>query len=181
MTQHYEKLMRVKRQRIRDQFKSLDFFYANKEKSRAAAILPRATAVGCGQGFSKHTMDDIELAEIFEKEWGEKAITEPQEKIDDAQLDKLVKFVDWAVKRGGGALNDAKTKKEEELTEEEREMRKPFWARTYFIGASKREFRLDRDFINAYMQRASHMVKDNESAYHDYKRGRLFPRIMDSS
>ena len=126
-------------------------------------------------------MDDIELAEIFEKEWGEKAITEPQEKIDDAQLDKLVKFVDWAVKRGGGALNDAKTKKEEELTEEEREMRKPFWARTYFIGASKREFRLDRDFINAYMQRASHMVKDNESAYHDYKRGRLFPRITDSS
>ena len=62
-----------------------------------------------------------------------------------------MKFVDWAVRRGDGALNDAKTKKETELTEEEREMRKPFWARTFFIGANRREFKLDRKFINEYM------------------------------
>ena len=55
ITQHYEKLMRVKRQRIRDQFKSLDFFYANKQTTEA---MPR--------GY-RHTMDDIELAEVFEK------------------------------------------------------------------------------------------------------------------
>ena len=65
--------MRVKRQRIREQFKSLDFFYANNQ--RASVTLPK--------GY-KHTMDDIEMAEIFEKEWGDKEISEPKERLDDA-------------------------------------------------------------------------------------------------
>ena len=51
----------------------MDFFYANNQ--RASVTLPK--------GY-KHTMDDIEMAEIFEKEWGDKEITEPKERLDDA-------------------------------------------------------------------------------------------------
>jgi hypothetical protein len=87
--------------------------------------------------------------------------------------------VEWAIKRGGDAFNDANNKQDYELTEEEREMKKPFWTRTYFIGT--KEFRFDRKFINDYMQKANVMVKDNESAYHDYKKRALFPKITDKS
>lgn len=63
------------------------------------------------------------------------------------------------------------------MTEEDREMRKPFWARTYFVGT--REFKLDRDFIDGFMKSANVMVKDNRQAYHDYKKRALFPKVTD--
>lgn len=58
-------------------------------------------------------------------------------------------------------------------------MRKPFWTRTYFVG--KHEYRFDRKFIDEYMTKANVMVKDNESAYHDYKKRALFPKLTESS
>ena len=62
---------------------------------------------------------------------------------------KLIKFIEWAIKRGGDAFNKIKRKPIEYCTEEELEMRKPFWTRTYYTG--KQEFRFDRKFINDYM------------------------------
>ena len=94
-------------------------------------------------------------------------------------IQKLIKFVEWAVKRGGDALNDASAKDQALLTEEEKEMRKPFWTRTYFVG--KQEYRFDRKFIDEYMSKANVMVKDNESAYHDYKKRALFPKMSEPS
>ena len=95
------------------------------------------------------------------------------------KISKLIKFVEWAIRRGGDAFNDANLKGSDELTKEEKEMKKPFWTRTYFIGT--KEFRFDRRFINEYMQNANVMVKDNQSAYHDYKKRALFPKISDKS
>ena len=81
--------------------------------------------------------------------------------------------------RGGDAFNEANYKKETELTEEEKEMKKPFWTRTYWVGT--KQFRFDRKFINDYMNRADALVKDNEKAYHDYKKRELFPKISEQA
>lgn len=63
------------------------------------------------------------------------------------------------------------------MTEEEREMRKPFYARTYRVG--KQEFRFDPKFIDQHLNNANALVKDNESAFYDYKKRSLFPKVSD--
>ena len=88
-------------------------------------------------------------------------------------------FVEWAKKRGGDAMNSSVQKDETKMTREELEMRKPFWTRTYFV--SGKEFRFNRKFINEYMEKASVLCKDNESAYFDFKKRSLFPKISDSN
>ena len=88
--------------------------------------------------------------------------------------------MEWAIKRGGDAMGQtSQGPKRAELTEEEKELRKPFWTRTYYSG--KQQFRFDRKFINEYMQRVNVFVKDNEQAYHDYKKRSLFPKLTDQS
>ena len=51
------------------------------------------------------------------------------------KVKKLMKFVEWAEKRGGDAFFvDCHERPIDELTEEEKEMKKPFYARTYYVG-----------------------------------------------
>ena len=59
------------------------------------------------------------------------------------------------------------------MTEEEK---KPFWTRTYYTGS--KEFRFDPNFIQEYVNRATVLVNDNQSAYYDYKRNELFPKVQ---
>lgn len=42
-------------------------------------------------------------------------------------------------------------------------------------------FRFEKKFVNDYMKRVDFLIKDNESAYHDYKKRSLFPKVSDNS
>ena len=64
------------------------------------------------------------------------------------------------------------------MTEEEKEERLPFWAKTYMVG--KKEFRFERKFIDKHMNNANALINDNASAYHDYKKRELFPKMSDN-
>jgi hypothetical protein len=88
--------------------------------------------------------------------------------------------VEWAKQRGGvDAFKERSFKKDTALTQEEKEQKKPFWERTYIVA--KQPFKFERKFINDYMKRADFVIKDNESAYFDYKKRALFPRIADNN
>lgn len=78
-----------------------------------------------------------------------------------------MKFVEWASKRGGDSMNDTGKKHKGKLTEEEIENKKPFWARSYYVGT--KEFKLDPAFIDEYMERPNFILKDNKEAYLEYK------------
>jgi len=83
-----------------------------------------------------------------------------------------MKFVDWAKARGGDAMNEGGRQQLKEMTDEEK---KPFWTRTYVTGT--KEFRFDPNFIQDYVNKATNLVNDNTSAYYDYKKRELFPKV----
>ena len=120
----------------------------------------------------------IDKAERYFEEalTGKKAAKEAKYETSESVV-KLMKFVDWAKQRGGDCWNDAKEKPIDLMTEEEKDMRMPFYERTYHIG--KQEFRFDPKFIDQHMNSANKIVKDNPSAYQDYKKRALFPKKTD--
>ena len=159
VTENYAKLMEYRQQKIDDQFKPIDIYF---EQQR-----------------SKFDTNDIDLIDKAERYYHE-AISGNNAKSmakyeTSEEIQKLIEFVDWAKRRGGNAMAEAGIKKD---TQEEIEMKKPFWERTYIVG--KRQFRFDRNFINDYMKRADVLIRDNENAYHDYKKRALFPKIADN-
>ena len=155
--------MRFKRRAIKEQFKPLDMYF--EEQSRK---------------FNTGDIDLVDKAERYMEEAlsGNKAEEAKKLRIS-SPVQRLIKFVEWAKRRGGDAMNQITKKPESEMTREELEMRKPFWTRTYFFG--EKEFRFDKKFINQYMESADTLVKDNESAYYDYKKRSLFPKLTDTS
>lgn len=104
---------------IRDQFKPLDLYFAEQR--------------------SKFRSEDIDLIDKAER-YMEEAITHKKAKQMERyeipeKIQRLMRFVDWAKKRGGAeAFNDAADKDKALMTREEKEMLKPFWTRTYFVG-----------------------------------------------
>ena len=111
--------MRIKEQAIRDQFKPLDFFFDEQR--------PR---------FKASDIDLIDKAErYFQDALSGKFAAEKVKYEIPEKVKKLMKFVEWAEKRGGDAFFvDVHEKPIDELTEEEKEMKKPFYARTYYVG-----------------------------------------------
>ena len=118
VARNYDTLMQIKSKAIRDQFKPLDYFY---EEQR-----------------SKFKTSDIDLIDKAERYFEEALVgrfAEKNKKYETSEeVQKLMDFVDWAKRRGGDAWNDASEKPIDEMTEEEKEMRKPFYARTYHVG-----------------------------------------------
>ena len=163
VTTNYDNLMGYRRHMINEQFKPLDLYY-NEQTAR----------------FDSQDVDLVDKAERYMEEAITGKFAKKMARYDTSiEIQKLMKFVDWAIKRGGDAFNQIKRKPLELCTEEEKEMQKPFWTRTYYTG--RQQFRFDRKFINDYMQRVDVHVKDNAQAYHDYKRRALFPKISDKS
>ena len=134
----------------------------------------------CTKKFDSQDIDLIDKAERYMAEALTGAKAKKEERYQTPQsITKLIKFVEWAKKRGGDdAFNELKRKGENQMTEEEKEMSKPFWTRTYFVG--KQEFRFDRKWVNDFMKRPDIYVKDNESAYFDYKKRALFPKATET-
>lgn len=155
--------MKYRRQLIDEQFEPLDLYYAEQTAK-----------------FDTNDVDLVDKAERYMEEALTGKYAKRMARYDTSlEIQKLIRFVDWAIKRGGDAFNQIKHKPIEQCSEEELEMRKPFWTRTYYTG--KQEFRFDRKFINEYMQRVDVFVKDNQQAYHDYKKRSLFPKISDKT
>ena len=156
---NYKKLMDIRQNTIKDQFKPIDMYYEAHRRD-----------------FDTADIDLIDKAERYMDEvvTGRRAKKMARYETSEEIL-RLMKFVNWAAKRGGNAFNEAANKKLEDMTEEEKEQMKPFWERTYFTGSQP--FKFTKKFINDYMKRADHLIKDNESAYHDYKKRALFPKI----
>ena len=77
----------------------------------------------------------IDKAERYLEEalTGKKAAKEAKYKTSK-DVEKLIAFVEWASKRGGDAWNDTSEKPIDEMTEEEKELQKPFWAKSYTVG-----------------------------------------------
>ena len=161
--ENYENLMNYRRQLIDEQFRPLDLYYTEQK-----------------QRFDSNDIDLIDKSERYMEERITGAFAKKMARYDTSQETiKLIKFVEWATKRGGDAFNQSKKNKTQGQADQDNELRKPFWTRTYVIG--KREFRFERKFINEYMKRVDVFVKDNGQAYHDYKRRALFPKISDTT
>ena len=115
---NYKKLMEVRQNTINNQFKPIDKYYEDHRKD-----------------FDTNDIDLIDKAERHMEEVMTQKRAKKMARYETSdEILRLMKFVTWAAKRGGNAFNEAANKKLEDMTEEEKEMLKPFWERTYFTG-----------------------------------------------
>ena len=118
IVQNFDKLMSYKRSAIKEHFKPLDIYFKEHNKK-----------------FTTNDLDLIDKAERNMEEIVHGYKRKRMERYDTSpDIERLIKFVEWATARGGDAFNEANYKKDTDLTEEEKEMKKPFWTRTYWVG-----------------------------------------------